>query len=500
MSTDPAAVRVRFAPSPTGFLHIGGARTALYNYLYAKKNGGVFILRIEDTDKDRSSLDSFLESITESLNWLGTTPDEGPVVTPREPGVIKDKGGFGPYLQSARQEKGIYKEALDRLVPSGGIYKCYCTPEDLKQRREEAVSKGLEPGYDGRCRDLTQKEKEEFESRGIKYAWRIKTPDEGVLSFDDMIRGKIEVEARMVSDFVIMKSDGMPTYNFACAVDDHLMKISHVIRGDDHISNTHKQMLIYGAMGVPAPEYAHLPQVHGTDGKKLSKRTGAVSVEEYRDMGYLPGALRNYLALIGWSTEDSQQIFKEDELVKKFDLSRCNTSSGIFDPQKLDWMNGKYIREEDPRNLAKMAFRWLNEAGLIDDTDNIPRVIDAIKLEQEKIESLKGIPELIDFLVKDDIKYDEKSVEKRLKKDGVKKVLEDVVGIFEKAPDFTVPGLEEAVRQYVEKEGLGAGRVFHPVRVAVSGRMKGPGLFEMLEFLGREKVLGRMKYAIDHLT
>ncbi|MEA3506757.1 MAG: glutamate--tRNA ligase, partial [Elusimicrobiota bacterium] len=333
-------MRVRFAPSPTGYLHIGGVRTALYNYLFARHHGGEFILRIEDTDLERSK-EEYTEIILDGLKWLGLEWDEG------------------PYFQSKRMP--LYKEALDYLVEKERVYKCFCTPSELKERREQARREGSPTGYDGRCRRLTRNQAGEYEQAGREYVYRIKTPQSGRVAFKDLVKGPIEIDASILSDFVLFKSDGMPTYNFACVVDDADLKITHIIRGDDHIPNTHKQILLYKALDKEVPEFAHLPQVHGTDGKRLSKRTGAVSLDEYRRQGYLPEALRNYLVLLGWSTGDAQQLFEWEELIEKFELSRCGKSAGVFDLEKLNWMNGKYIRELSAGELAKRSFKWLKE-------------------------------------------------------------------------------------------------------------------------------------------
>ncbi|MFC2061437.1 glutamate--tRNA ligase [Elusimicrobiota bacterium] len=488
MSTE---IRVRFAPAPTGNLHIGGVRTALYNYLFAKKNKGKFILRIEDTDKERS-LPEYLDSIINSLRWMGLEWDEGPGAG----GRLADLAEFNQYYQSKRAK--YYERALEHLIKMKKVYKCFCTPEELKIKREICLKAGKDPGYDGRCLKLSDSQREEFKHRCYPFAYRLKTPESGTISFKDIIKGDIEIDLATINDFVITKSGGSPAYNFACAVDDGEMHISHVIRGDDHIYNTPKQILIYKALDWSIPEYAHLPQVHGTDGKKLSKRTGAVSVEEYKDKGYLPEAINNYLALIGWSTEDSQQLFEWEELIEKFELKRCSTSCGIFDIEKLNWMNGKYMRSMEPKVLAQRAMKWLKYTGVVKDEYNIPdNVIKAIGLEQEKFEFLTDIPDRIDFMVRDDIEYDEKAVEKRLKKEGARDILEAITAILQDTQDFTAVTLENRIKEYCEKNELGAGKVFHPVRVAVSGRAMGPGLFEILEFIGKERSIQRISHALD---
>ncbi len=471
--------RVRFAPSPTGYLHIGGVRTALYNYLFARRNKGKFILRIEDTDVKRSD-ESYTKVILDGLKWLGLDWDEG------------------PYFQSKRSD--LYKKALEKLINEDKVYRCYCSSEQLKEKRELSLKQGKTPGYDGACRNLTPHQEEEYKNKGLKPVYRLKTPHTGKIVFDDIIKGKNEVAAEIIRDFIIIKSDGMPTYNFACVVDDIDLKISHIIRGDDHLSNTPKQLLIYKILGEEPPEFAHVPQVHGTDGKRLSKRTGAVSLHEYKEKGYLPEALKNYLALLGWSTEDSQQLFERDELIEKFELSRCGTSAGIFDIEKLNWMNGKYIRSKSTEELVALTAGRLIDSKIIRDTGEIPDMVTkAIELEKEKIRFLTDIPGKIDFIVKDDIKYDDDAVKKRLKKEGIRQILEDIIEIFRNTEEFTVKELETAVKEYCEKNNLGAGKVFHPVRVAISGRMKGPGLFDMLELIGRERVIKRIKYTLENI-
>jgi glutamyl-tRNA synthetase len=465
-------IRTRFAPSPTGFLHIGGVRTALYNYLFAKRNKGKFILRIEDTDIERSE-QAYTQIILDGLKWLGLEWDEG------------------PFFQTKRLD--LYKKALDKLIEKNLAYKCFCSPEELKQKRDYAIAQGRFSGYDGTCRNLDPAKVKEFQDRAKSFAFRLKTPDQGKIAFKDLIKGGIEVDAVTIGDFVLVKSSGIPAYNFACVVDDIDLEISHVIRGDDHVPNTPKQILLYNALEKEQPQFAHVPQVLGKDGKRLSKRTGAVSLDEYRKQGYLPEALRNYLVLIGWSTEDSQQIFGWDELIEKFDLGGCNVSAGIFDTEKLSWMNGKYLRKLPSRELAQRAVPWLEQAGLAGQDS----ITEAIELEKEKFFLLKDIPDRIGLLVKEEIEYDEEAVQKRLKKQGTKEILKGILDIFESAGEFTAPVLEDKIREYCEKSNLGAGKVFHPVRVAVSGRMKGPGLFEMLQIIGKRRAIQRIKHAME---
>ncbi|MGM0441227.1 MAG: glutamate--tRNA ligase [Elusimicrobiota bacterium] len=468
-------IRVRFAPSPTGYLHIGGVRTALYNYLYARHCGGKFILRIEDTDTDRSR-DNYTRAILSGMEWLGMEPDEG------------------PYYQSRREK--IYYNFLEKLIEKDAVYKCYCTSKELEEEKQSQNGPG---GYSGKCRNLSKEDEEKYKKEDRDFVYRLKTPENRNIVFKDLVKGEIQIDSGTLSDFIILKSDGMPTYNFACVADDADLNISHVIRGDDHISNTPKQILIYEALGIDLPKFAHLPQVHGEDGKKLSKRTGAVSLEEYRKEGYLPGALKNYLALLGWSTSDSQQLFTEEELIRKFDIKRCNSSSGIFDREKLDWINGKHIRNLNVEQLYEKAIPWLEKAD-INPEEQKEKVLRALKAEKKKIEVLSDIPGRINFLIKDNFDYREDAVEKRLKKEGVREILEDMLKIFKNVSRFEKKELENKLRDYCKKKDIGAGKILHPVRVAVSGRMEGPGAFEMLEILGRQKVIERIEYTINNLV
>src|SRR6185436_12655980 len=345
--------RVRFAPSPTGFLHIGGARTALFNYLFARRHKGVFILRIEDTDEVRSTRDS-VDAILESMAWLGLAWDEGPVF---EPGLTgedwKEKGGFTPYFQMRRVEH--YKKFISQLLDKEQAYPCFCTPEELDAMRRQAQLEKRPPRYDGRCRHLNDAQRKAAEAKGRKASIRFKMPEGGATVVRDLIRGEVSFENKLLQDFVIQKTAGGPTYNFACVVDDHLMEISHVIRGDEHLPNTPSQLQLYNALGWKPPEFAHLSMILGPDGAKLSKRHGATSVLEYRTQGFLPETMRNYLALLGWATPDSQQLFEAEELIAKFDLAGCQKNPATFDPQKLLWMNGTNIRKMSPEKLLEEA-------------------------------------------------------------------------------------------------------------------------------------------------
>ncbi len=486
-------VRVRFAPSPTGFLHIGGARTALYNYLFAKHTNGKFILRIEDTDELRSTDESVL-AILYGIQWLGLGWDEGPTIDAN--GSIGTKGEFGPYFQMQRTK--IYDEYVQKLLDEGKAYKCFCSTEELAAKREQAQKEHKAPKYDNKCRNLSTEQIKNFENQGIKPVIRFKNDGIGETIFKDIIKGEIRFDNSLLDDFVIVKSSGVPVYNFAVVIDDALMEISHVVRGDDHISNTPRQIMLYKAFGFKIPKFAHIPMILGSDGSRLSKRHGATSVLAYREMGFLPDALVNYLALLGWSTQDSQQIFSHEELVQKFDLYKCSSSAAIFDDKKLLWLNGEYIRAKSLDEFTEIAISWLEDAKLVSknltdvDKENLKKII---ALEQEKVKYLTDIPGLFDFMLKDEIEYNSEDVEKVLikNKEISNKILKEMLENIRNLEVFTAEKLEELFRSYAEKNSIKTGQIFHPVRVATSGRTKGPSLFHYLEVLGKEKVVKRLE-------
>ncbi|MBA7510806.1 Glutamate--tRNA ligase 1 [subsurface metagenome] len=500
------SIRVRFAPSPTGYLHLGGARTALFNWLFAKRKGGTFILRIEDTDEVRSTNEAVL-AIIRGLEWLGMNWNEGPKITiDRHKTVIKEVGEHKPYFQMKRLE--LYRKYAEKLIEDGKAYRCYCFPEELEEMRKKAIQEKRPPKYDGRCRNLTAEDEKIYKEEGRKPVVRFKTPQEGVTEFEDIVRGKVSFQNNLLDDFVMLKSSGSPTYNFAVVVDDHEMEISHVIRGDDHISNTPRQILLYEALGWEKPQFAHVPMILGSDGSRLSKRHGATSLEYYEKEGYLPEAMVNYLALLGWATEDSQQIFDIEELKEKFSLERCAKSAAIFDLQKLLWMNGEYIRKMEPDELTTEALPFIIKENLIQgDTDEEVKqwveniLTKAISLEQEKIKLLKDIPYLISYMLKEDLEnkdYEEEAKEKVLKVSGVKQILSDCRDRLTRLEDFSEEKIEQEVRNYTKESGKKTSEVFHPIRVAVSGRTRGPGLFALLSFLGKERVLKRIDYTIKN--
>ena len=481
-------VRTRFAPSPTGFLHIGGARTTLYSWLFARRHGGDFILRIEDTDEVRSTGDS-VTAILDSIKWLGLNWDEGPI------DEKTDKGPHSPYYQMQRVH--VYRKYLDQLVAEQKAYRCYCTKEELDEMRRIAQLEKRPPRYDGRCRALTDAQRAAQEAAGKKWSIRFKMPVEGATVVDDKIRGMVSFENKLLQDFVIWKTTDGPTYNFCCVIDDHLMEMSHVIRGDEHLSNTPSQIQIYYALGWKPPVFAHLSMIMGSDGSKLSKRHGATSVLEYRDQGYLPHTMRNYLALLGWSNAASQQLFTDEDLIGQFDLEGCQKSPATFDTVKLQWMNGEYIRQTPVDELIVLAKPFLEKAGLLGLPG--PDLRKVVALEQEKIKLLSEIPTLIEFFYKP-VQFDPKAFDKVLKAPGAKQVLLDLADVLKDFAPFEDKALEARIRQFVTDKGLKNGQVFHPIRVAVTGRTEGPTLFLMLEIMGRDAVIARLKDAAAKLV
>jgi len=486
-------VRVRFAPSPTGFLHIGGARTALYNWLFAKHNNGTFILRIEDTDEVRSTEES-VGQILNGLKWLGLDWDEGPTgdgfkgddetLSQRDA-----KGNFGPYYQYTRYKLKIYRKYADELISKGKAYYCYCTQEELEKKRKQALSEKRSPKHSCDCKNLSDVQKKE---KKIKPVVRFNAEGQGDINIKDGVKGEVSFKMELMEDFIILKASGVPTYNFACVVDDHEMQITHVIRGDDHLSNTPRQKAVYDVFGWQSPEFAHISMILGSDGSRLSKRHGATSLDDYRKAGYLPETMVNYLALLGWSTEDSQQLFTMEELVNKFSLERCSKSPAIFDDQKLMWMNGEYLKNKDAKELLPLIKGYMPEEykGKIND-DYLTRIVEAYKIR------IKLLPEfwaanLTDFFFKDDFIYDEKGKSKHLGKPENIENLKVFAERLEKLAKFTHSEIEKICREVAEEKGLKASKIIHPTRMAISGKTSGAGLFEMMEILGKERVIKRM--------
>lgn len=486
-------IRVRFAPSPTGDLHIGGVRTALFNQLFAAGQGGKFILRIEDTDEARSTEES-VKVILDAMKWLELSWDEGPG---------KEVEKYAPYYQMKRKEAGIYKKYADELVEKELAYPCYCTAEEVDEMRKLAQANKQPPKYDGRCSCLTKEQRKEKEAQGRTSVIRFKMPKEGKIVLEDLIRGTVEFDNSLLDDFVIMKASGVPTYNFACVVDDHLMEMSHVLRGDDHISNTPRQIHLYNALGWDTPKFAHMAMILGPDGARLSKRHGHTSVLDYRKEGYLYDALINYLALLGWSTEDSQQLFTMQELKEKFSIERCGTSPSTFDPVKLLWLNGEKIRAKSIDEIYELFTDWLKytENEKITEGWDQELLKKALMLEHDKIKLLSEIPSLVDFFFVKDVDYKEDAVKKTLlsekSKDTAKMVLTESAQRLAKQENFSAEALEQYARDLATEKGIKTGQVFHPIRVAISGRTQGPSLFHMMEVMGKDEVVRRIEVCLN---
>jgi glutamyl-tRNA synthetase len=470
--------RVRFAPSPTGYLHVGGARTALFNWLYARRHGGTFILRIEDTDVERSSTD-MVSGILSSMTWLGLTWDEGPGVG----------GPHAPYFQTERLDK--YRAAASRLVEERHAYYCYCRPEDLTAKRDAAQAAGSAWTYDRTCHVLPKDEIARREAIGQPRAIRFLVPP-GVTTFTDLVRGRIEFAREHIEDFVIIRSDGYPTYHLSVVVDDVEMAITQVVRGDDHISNTPKQVLLYEALGAPVPEFAHVPLILGPDKKRLSKRHGATSVGEYESQGYLPEAMINFLALLGWSPGGNQEVFSRDELVERFSLDGISGGNAVFNPDKLDWFNQQHIMRLPADEVLRRLRPAIEAAGLWREWDAvwIARVIDLLKPRAKKLSDI--VPALAPF-VSDQITYDEAAVNKHLRADGVTEHLSAWRDVVQALPSLAPAETEAALRKLAETRGIKPGVLIHATRVAVVGQAVSPGLFEVMELVGRDRVAERLR-------
>jgi glutamyl-tRNA synthetase len=479
-------VRVRFAPSPTGYLHVGGARTALFNWLFARRHGGSFILRIEDTDVERSSAD-MVEGILDGLRWLGLDWDEGPIVG----------GPRAPYFQSERLD--LYRATAEKLVAGGRAYYCYCTPEALKARREPAEREGGAWRYDRACCRLTADDIAAREKNRTPRAIRFKVP-EGATRFDDLVHGPIEFDGANLEDFVILRSDGHPTYHLSVVSDDVEMRITHVVRGDDHISNTPKQLLLYQALEAAIPQFAHVPLILGADKKRLSKRHGATSVTEYARQGYLPEAMVNFLALLGWSPgATDQELFSRDELVAAFDLRGISGGDAVFNQEKLDWVNQQHLFRLAPDELAVRLRPSFEAAGLWDEA-----FLDAkhawffavLELLRPRARKLHEFVEIGRFFFVDVPDYDRGAVDKHLLPDAIDRYLLSIDAAFAELPTFDPASTEAALRTVADATGVKAATVIHAVRVAVTGRTVSPGLFDVLSLLGRERTRARLAAAV----
>lgn len=479
-------VKVRFAPSPTGPLHIGGARSALFNWLLARKNGGKMMVRIEDTDLERSSRESE-ENILEALRWLGLDWDEG----------IGVGGENGPYRQTERLN--IYTEAAKRLLEQGQAYYCYCTEEELEAERQACLAKGEMPRYLGKCRNLTDDEMARYEAEGRKRVIRFKVPQNENIVVEDMVRGNVVFESNGIGDFVIMKSDGIPTYNFAVVLDDSMMGITHVVRGEEHLSNTPRQLLIYKALQLKSPVFAHVSLILGKDRTKMSKRHGSTSIEAYKTQGYLPEALVNFLVLLGWSPEGEEEIFSLEELVQRFSLDRVAKNPAVFDIDKLNWINGHYIRQSSVERITDLAIPFLKEAGYLTgqvDPDTYEWLKLVVASVQEHLAYVAQITDYVGIYFNDQVKFENDEAKAILDDEDIPKVMnafrEKIMQAEKLDPETT-----KAILKSITKElKLGGKKVYMPIRVALTGETHGPELTYIIPILGRDKILVRLAQTV----
>lgn len=479
-------LKVRFAPSPTGPLHIGGARSALFNYLLARKENGVFIVRSEDTDLERSSRESE-HNILEALRWLNIQWDEG----------IEVGGENGPYRQTERLD--LYREYTNKLLASGKAYHCYCSEEELEQERQELIAQGETPRYRGKCRNLTSEEREKYEAEGRKPVVRFRVPDGEQIVIPDRVRGEVIFESDGIGDFVIVKSDGIPTYNFAVVIDDTTMSVTHVIRGEEHLSNTPRQLLIYQALGLPTPEFAHISLILNTEGRKMSKRDGDTAVIDYQAKGYLPEAVVNFIALMGWSPVGEEEFFTLEEMTQAFSLDRVSKSPAVFDLNKLNYMNAQYIKKASPERLTDLALPYLQEVGIMPQGEIS---------EQKRTWVTQYTLAIINHLsymaqVKDFVHYfhgaeapaPEGEALEIIKGEQVPEVLNLLASKLKDLDQITVENTKPLLRQITKELKLGGKQVFMPIRIALTGQMHGPELYDIIPLLGLENVLSRLEHA-----
>ncbi|HEX2867813.1 MAG TPA: glutamate--tRNA ligase [Ignavibacteriales bacterium] len=477
--------RVRFAPSPTGYLHVGGLRTALYNYLFAKNQNGKFILRIEDTDRNRY-VEGAVENLINVLKWIGLDYDEGP----------QKEGQYGPYMQSERLD--IYKKYAEELVEKGHAYYCFCTPERLTELKEDQKAKGLQPKYDKHCMSLSKDEVKKNLDSGMPSVVRLNVPSDVKVSFDDIVRGRVEFDSNGIDDQVLIKSDGYPTYHMANVIDDHFMKITHVIRGEEWLSSTPKHVLLYDAFGWEKPQFAHLPLLLNPDRSKLSKRQGDVAVEDYRAKGYLKEALLNFVALLGWNAGDDVEFYYLDEMVRKFSLERVNKSGAVFDLAKLNWLNAEHLRKMPDQDLLNHLKEELSNSRFKDHAFSDEYLLMVIIAMKERVSFVKEYLEKSPYFFEKPESYEENAVKKSWK-ENTPELLSKLVEAFERLNHPTKEDYEAVLHKTAEELQVGNAKLIHPVRLAVSGLSAGPGLFDILYILGKEETVQRLKTAVEKI-
>ncbi|WDL99642.1 glutamate--tRNA ligase [Alicyclobacillus sp. ALC3] len=484
------SVRVRFAPSPTGALHIGGARTAYFNWLFARQRQGVFVLRIDDTDKARSTEASY-QQILSSLNWLGLDWDEGP-----------DVGGeFGPYRQSQRQS--VYEAELARLVTASKVYPCFCTQDELAADRDAAQKQGLTPRYSGRCRHLSEAERARRLEQGEPHTYRLHSPQSGDVVVHDLIRGDVTFSADEVDDFIVWKADGTPTYHFASCIDDALMNITHIIRAEEHLSNTPRHIVLFQTLGYPVPAFAHVPMILAPDRSKLSKRHGATSVEEYRDAGILPEALVNYLLLLGFSPGEDREVLSRAEAVELFDLTRVSKNAAVYDVKKLEWLNGNYLRALSSDALLTLLWGPLVERAFVvadESAQRISWVRELIASMQSRAKSVNELVEGLEFYFHTPVSFDAKGVRKHFADSTVPTRLRQAADALAEVQPFVAPLIELKYHDLTVAWGVKPAALIHPTRLALTGRTVGPGLFELMALLGKSTCQDRLRQVAEAIS
>lgn len=492
------SVRVRFAPSPTGFVHIGSLRTALYNYLFAKKMGGEYILRVEDTDQTRL-VEGAIENMLTAMSWAGVNHSEGVVLD--ENSNVSQIGDNGPYIQSQRLD--IYKQYIQELLNSGKAYYCFCSKERLDEVRETQKSKGETPKYDGHCRDLTKEEVQAKIEAGEQYVIRLRLPENHVIKFNDLVRGMTEFNTNDLDDQVLIKADGFPTYHFAVVIDDYLMKITHVIRGEEWVSSTPKHVYLYEAFGWEAPTFVHLPNILNKEKKKLSKRQGDVAVEDFKKKGYLPEGLVNYVALVGWSPEDNQELFSMDELENAFSIERVSKSGGVFDTEKLNWVNQHYIKDGDDNYITDLAIPFLVEVGFItekDVDDKYEFIKSIVSLVKEKLSYVKEITDHVNIFFSDEITLETEECREFLQLEHIPVLIQVLEEKIESA-DIVDEVLVKSIFKEIQKEhGIKGKNLFMGSRIVLTGQMHGPDLPKTMEVIGKEACLNRIRYIKNNLV
>ena len=491
------SVRVRFAPSPTGFVHIGSLRTALYNYLFAKRMGGEYILRVEDTDRTRI-VDGAIENMLEAMAWAGVNHTEGVVLGENK--EITQVGEYGPYIQSERLD--IYKDYIQQLLDSGKAYYCFCSKERLDEVREKQKEAGETPKYDGNCRNLSKEEVEAKLAAGEEYVIRLKLPENHVIKFTDLVRGETEFNTDELDDQVLIKTDGFPTYHFAVVIDDHLMKITHVIRGEEWISSTPKHVYLYEAFGWEAPTFVHLPNILNKEKKKLSKRHGDVAVEDFKKKGYLPEGLVNYVALVGWSPDDNQELFTMKELEEHFSIERVSKSGGVFDTDKLNWVNQHYIKDASDEYITDLAIPFLIEAGYITEEDAKNRydfVKDMVSVVKEKLQYVKEVTEHVNIFFGDKVELETEECREFLNLEHIPTLINALEEKIGAADEINEEAFKAMLKEIQKEHGIKGKNLFMGTRIILTGQMHGPDLPKAAAVIGKDMCLNRIKYVKENL-